>query len=151
MHFKTNKYKSRKWPVIYWFSLSALFMNVHKHSPILTNVRGHSQTFTDIYELSWTFKNVTEYSRMLMHIHRWIFMNVYKCSRMFLYIHKHLRTFTNSQTFVHFILNWDKARQPPLNISDEGSQYRCRPVGRGNQPPSIPQPPSNTQTYTNNL
>ena len=100
MHFKTNKYKSRKWPVIYWFSLSALFMNVHKHSRTLTNVRGHSQTFTDIYELSWTFKYVKENSWMFtnVHEHSCTFTNVLVHSRTFTYVHEH------SQTFVHLYI-----------------------------------------------
>ena len=35
--------------------------------------------------------------------------------------------------------------------SDAGSQYRCGRMGRGIQPPSTPQPRSNTQTYTKSI
>ena len=40
---------------------------------------------------------------------------------------------------------------PQLKTSDAGSQYCCGWVGRGIQPPSTPQSPSHTRTYTKSI
>ena len=44
-----------------------------------------------------------------------------------------------------------KKKEKKEKTSDAGSQYHCGRVGRGIQPPSTPQPTSNTQTYTKSI